>query len=376
MHFISHRSSFVPLLIFAIPFAFPLGGKVERLNNCGQGPLDGAGVTSSFTRLKNAFQRHLSELQLVNVWRRPIASSTSNVMNPLASLLSLIVSCITQRTLAQSPKSLLQANLCSTTAFRRHREQCCLTHLVRNVVLVELHLVVSDQGIPTDKVAHHVTEVLRTLGFHDHRQQRHGVICGPRMEQKRQHPPSRQSSKKCIELDSCTASANLVEYGSKSLQLLLQISVVGLSCANLYAVTSPISIVWSRKAVALSCSGLRHETRCHNTQVRLDLSQELRESLLVHGVSRVLFKPELLSVSVAELAFLMFGSLHQAKICHWCASFRSASFARWSVWFISCSKRRIACCVSCNWVPCLVLLHWARWWVSCSTVHECARVWS
>ena len=47
-------------------------------------------------------------------------------------------------------------------------EQRCLTHLDQDIALVELHLVVSDQGIPAVELVHYISEVLRPLGAHDH----------------------------------------------------------------------------------------------------------------------------------------------------------------------------------------------------------------
>ena len=92
-----------PLTLFTFSFALILGSGVERFDNCAQKTvprlLDRAGVTPSFGRFFREVRRRLSELQLVNVRRRLIASPV-NLTAPLAQLLSLIMSSIMHRTFA------------------------------------------------------------------------------------------------------------------------------------------------------------------------------------------------------------------------------------------------------------------------------------
>ena len=72
---------------------------------------------------------------------------------------------------------------------------------------------------------------------------------------------------------------------------------------------------WSRKAAAHSSSCLATKPGTKDTQVRLDLSQELREALLVHAVCRVRLGPELLGVAIVELDLLLVGDLDHTDRC-------------------------------------------------------------
>ena len=64
----AHGSLLVPLSLFALSFAVALRGTVERQVLCELS--ENAGVPSPFTRLVCQVRRHLSEHQLVDVWRR------------------------------------------------------------------------------------------------------------------------------------------------------------------------------------------------------------------------------------------------------------------------------------------------------------------
>ena len=52
-----------------------------------------------------------------------------------------------------------------------------------------------------------------------------------------------------------------------------------------------------------------------NTQVRLDLSQEFREALLVRSVCRVRLRPDILGVAIVELVLLLVGDLDHTDRC-------------------------------------------------------------
>ena len=95
-------------------FALALGGIVERLNNCAQELfelLDGAGVTSPFTRTVGEFLRHLSDFS----W--PMSGGGWLPPPPiLMALLASLNSLIMQRAFALSSSSPLPADLFSTTA--------------------------------------------------------------------------------------------------------------------------------------------------------------------------------------------------------------------------------------------------------------------
>ena len=82
----------------------------------------------------------------------------------------------------------------------------------------------------------------------------------------------------------------------------------------------------------------RQQARCQHTQGRLDLSQELREALLVRAVCRVRLGPELLGIAVVELGLLLL----------------SATVARSLAWLVVVASRWSSSCITCSWFACLV----------------------
>ena len=204
-----------------------------------------------------------------------------------------------QRTFAQLSKSLLPANLFSTTASGAMANSAAW-RILSEMSFFSNFLLVSDECIPPVKLVHHVIEVLRPVRVHDHGQKRHGIIRGSGLEPERHHPPSVEpiDFQHCFELNSYTTSTN---YGSERL------------------LTPPSG----------SSRQDSHAQTCQNTQVRLDLSQELREALLVHTVCCA----KLLRIAVAELGLLLLWGVDHAD-CPDC----SAVFHFYT--FFSLARRR------------------------------------
>ena len=65
----------------------------------------------------------------------------------------------------------------------------------------------------------------------------------------------------------------------------------------------------------------RQQAGCQHTQIRLDLSQELNEALLVHTVCCVRFWPKLYSITVVQLGLLLLWGLEHADGCDCSAGF-------------------------------------------------------
>ena len=93
----------------------------------------------------------------------------------------------------------------------------------------------------------------------------------------------------------------------------------------------------------------RQQAWCQNTQGHLDLSQELREALRgLPCMSQNFSTSRLLT-----LIFLCSGGLDHTDGCDCSNGLFLCNFDRWSAWITSCSRRRTACCASCNKTPCL-----------------------
>ena len=159
---------------------------------------------------------------------------------------------------------------------RSHREQCYVTHFVRDVAHVEISFRVSDHNVPVVELVHHVDEVLPTMISHD---------IEPVADLARnQNANTRQALKPFVFQTALSLTPALLQWGSKCLRHLLQVPVEWLPMRSRIHVTRRDRLV--AEGGSPLQQGSRSEAWCQNTQVRLDLSQEIHEDLDLHAASR------------------------------------------------------------------------------------------
>ena len=94
----------------------------------------------------------------------------------------------------------------------------------------------------------------------------------------------------------------------------------------------------------------RQQAWCQNTQVRLDLSQELREVFLV---CRVRLRPDLLGFAVVEVDLPLLGGLDHTDRCDGSAGFFLGNL--WSLVSLDSQLLEAPSCASWIKAPCLAL---------------------